>query len=369
MRSVPVLALGVMVAAALTAGCGGVALRAQETVGVGVMAPLTSGVPAAARAMVQGATLAGDETGAAGGPAVTLVVVDDRGSAEQAGRLFAELATRGVVAVVGPLTDLTVSAVAPRAERQGVPLISPGATGTIPYAGSSVFRTSLPAPAQARALAEHLVGDRRVRRISIIHEGNDYGTRVALVFAERVRELGGEIVGTRLYRDGDRDFTRHAGGVVADAAEAVLIAGYPDEGALILTTLRELGVQLPVAGTDALYSADLIDWAGAAAEGVIVPAPFVASEPIPAVQEFVGRYRRRYHETPDHYAAQGYDAMKIVAFAIRRGRSPQAVRAVLQGLRRFPGATGEITFDRWGAPDRPVAIARVRNGRFEVVRR
>jgi branched-chain amino acid transport system substrate-binding protein len=102
---------------------------------------------------------------------------------------------------------------------------------------------------------------------------------------------------------------------------------------------------------------------------LLVPAPFLAGEPIPFVQQFVGKYRRAYNETPDHYAAQGYDAVKIVASAARRNRTPEAVRNALQGLRRFPGATGEISFDRWGAPDRSVAIAVVKDGQFVVVRR
>jgi len=88
------------------------------------------------------------------------------------------------------------------------------------------------------------------------------------------------------------------------------------------------------------------------------------------VQEFVTKYRRRFSETPDHFAAQGYDAVKMVAFAVRKnGSSPAAIRTALQGLRRFPGVTGEITLDRWGAPARPVGIARVRVGQFELVRR
>ncbi|MCL6431313.1 MAG: ABC transporter substrate-binding protein [Anaerolineae bacterium] len=158
MTRLPMGVLRVVALAAVSAGCGGVPLRAQETVTVGVLAPLTSGVPAAARAAVQGATLAAEEARGGTGAAVVLIVLDDRGSAEQATRLFAELLDRQVVAVVGPLTDLTTAAVAPQAERAGVPLVSPGATGTMPYAGSSVFRTSLPAAAQARALAEQTRG-------------------------------------------------------------------------------------------------------------------------------------------------------------------------------------------------------------------
>jgi branched-chain amino acid transport system substrate-binding protein len=362
----------VLVALMTTAGCGGTGLQAQEAITVGVILPFTSGVPGAARAAQQGAALAADERGArrASEATVTLIVEDDRGSPIEAARAFQRLLDRGVVASVGPLTDLTVTAVAPLAERAKVAVVSPGATGTIPYAGSSVFRTSLPAQAQARVLAEYLVHTLRARRISIIHEGNDYGTMVAMAFATRARELQAEVVGTRLYRDGDTEFTRHANGVLADGADAVFVAGYPDEGARILAALRERGVQARIVASDAMYSTDLLEWAKDAAEGVLVPAAFVPSEPIPAVADFVDKYRRRFNATPDHFAAQGYDAVKVLLFAARRaGRDPAAVRAALAGVRRFPGVTGEITFDRFGAPDRPVAIARVRAGAFEIVRR
>jgi branched-chain amino acid transport system substrate-binding protein len=369
MTTRPVLALTLVGLALIAIGCTGGSRAQTGAVAIGVLAPLTSGVPGAARAVVQGARLAAEElnSGAPSG-AVTLFVEDDRGSVDQALRLFDDLRAKKVLAVIGPLTDATAAALAPTAERTGVVLITPGATGTIPYSGSAVFRTSLPASAQARVLAEHLVGGRRPR-IAVIHEGNDYGTVVAMAFAQRVRELGGDVVGTRLYRDGATDFTRHANGVVADGAHAVFVAGYPDEAAHILTALKARGVDVPVAGSDALYSPDVLAWPAEISAGLLVPAPFVASEPIPSVQQFVSKYRRKYNETPDHYAAQGYDAVKIVASAARRHRTPEAMRSALQGLRRFPGVTGEITFDRWGAPERSVAVAVVKDRQFVMVRR
>lgn len=368
------MGIGLVAAVALgVAGCGGPSLRAQESVAIGVLAPLNSGVPAAARAAVQGATLAAEDVnagGGIGGASITLIVQDDRGIPEEAARQMEQLLARQVLAVVGPLTDATAIAVAPVAERARVAVISPGATGPIPYGGSSFFRTALPADAQARALAEFVVRTKQARRISIIQDSNEYGTLVGLAFAQRIHALGGEVVGTRLYRDGETDFTRHAAGVAADGADAVFIAGYPDEGALILGALRARGARILVVGSDALYSADLLTWAKDAADDLYLPAAFVSSQPLPAVQEFVNKYRRRFNEAPDHHAAQGYDAVKILAFAVRRGGpDTAAIRSTLQGLRRFPGVTGEITFDRWGAPARPVAIARVRAGQFELVGR
>lgn len=362
-----------VIVGAATAGCTAPTLRVQDHVKVGMLAPLNSGVAAAARAAVQGATLAVDEVNAsrgASGAMLTLVVVDDRGNVEESARQFQALVDQRVVAIVGPLTDATAIAVAPLAERGGMALVSPGATGTIPYSGTSFFRTALPAESQAAALAEFAVRTKRTRRISMVQDNNEYGTLVGLAFSQRVRALGGEIVGTRLYRDGQKDFSRHAGGVVADRADAVFIAGYPDEGALILAALKNRGVRVIVLGSDALYSTDLLTWARGATDDLYLPAPFVASEPLPAVQDFVTKYRRRFNEAPDHFAAQGYDAVKMVVSAVRKsGSEPAAIRAGLQGMRRFPGVTGEITLDRWGAPARPVGIARVHVGQFELVRR
>jgi len=368
------MAIGVFViVGAATAGCTAPTLRVQDHVKVGMLAPLNSGVAAAARAAVQGATLAVDEVNAsrgASGAMLTLIVLDDRGNVEESARQFQALVDQRVVAIVGPLTDATAIAVAPLAERGGIALVSPGATGTIPYSGASFFRTALPAESQAAALAEFAVRTKRTRRISMIQDGNEYGTLVGLAFSQRVRALGGEIVGTRLYRDGQTDFSRHAGGVITDRADAVFIAGYPDEGALILAALKNRGVRVIVLGSDALYSTDLLTWARGATDDLYLPAPFVASEPLPAVQDFVTKYRRRFNEAPDHFAAQGYDAVKMVVSAVRKsGSEPAAIRAALQGMRRFPGVTGEITLDRWGAPARPVGIARVHVGQFELVRR
>ncbi|MGH2403197.1 MAG: ABC transporter substrate-binding protein [bacterium] len=366
--------VGLVLAIALgVAGCGSRTLRAQDAVSIGVIAPLNSGVPAAARAAVQGATLAAEEVNAAGGiggASVSLVILDDRGSPDEAARHFEQLVARKVVAVVGPLTDATAIAVAPIAERAKVVAISPGATGTIPYAGSSFFRTALPAESQARALAEFVVQTKRARRVSIIQDGNEYGTLVVLAFSQRIHALGGEVVGTRYYHDGDVAFERHATGVVADGADAIFIAGYPDEGVPILGALRARGVRAVVIGSDALYSPDLLFGAKEAANELYLPAGFVHSEPLPAIQKFVGAYRKRFNEAPDQYAAQAYDAVKMLVAAVRRsGRDPATIRASLQGLRRFPGVTGEITFDRWGAPDRSVAIVQVQGGRFELVKR
>jgi branched-chain amino acid transport system substrate-binding protein len=291
--------------------------------------------------------------------------VDDHGVPEEAVRLVEQLVGEQVVAIVGPVTDATTIAAAGVVERFKVLLISPGATGTLPYGGHFVFRTALPARTLAGAAARYLVETLAIRRIAVVHDSNDYGTTVAVAFDEAIRARGATITSRRLYRDGDTDFTRHVRGALGEHAQAVFLAGYPDEGALFLRQLRAVAPELVVAGTDALYSNDILSWAGAAASGLYVTTGFVAGTSLPLVRDFVAKYRQKYGRVPDQYAAQSYDAVRALAFAMRRvGFDRQKIRDTIATLRRFPGVTGEVSFDRWGDPVREVIIARVKGGTF-----
>ncbi len=355
----------------LFTACTQSATTAGEAITIGVIAPQTSGLPGPARAVVEGAELAVAEINAdrgIGGRRLALLVADDHGIPEDAARLVAELAGQGVVGIVGPLTDGTAIAAAPAAERGRVVLITPGATAPLPYGGHYVFRTALPARAQAQAMAAFLVDQLRVRRIAVVHDSNDYGTMVALAFEEAARAKGATITGRRLFRDGERDFGRHVQGAVNDRAQAVFLAAYPDEGALFLRQARAVAGGLLIAGSDALYTEDTATWGGAAANDLYVPAGFTPEVPLPIVRAFVAGFRERYGRTPDQSAAQAYDAIRILTFALRRGGPDRGkVRDIVAGLRRFPAVTGELSFDRWGDPVRDVIITRISGGRFIMV--
>ncbi len=357
--------------ALLLTACAQSASTAGEAISIGVIVPQTSGLPGAARAVVEGTELAVAEINAdrgIHGRRLALVTADDHGIPEDAARLVGELAAQGAVGIVGPLIDATAIAAAPAAERSRVVLITPGATAPLPYGGHYVFRTALPARSQAEAMAAYLVAQLRVRRIAVVHDSNDYGTLVALAFEEAARAKGATITGRRLFRNGENDFARHVQGAINDRAQAVFLAAYPDEGALFLRHARAVSSGLLLAGSDAFYTEDTAAWAGAAANGLYVPAGFVPETPLPIVRAFVASYRDRYGRTPDQFAAQAYDAVRILAFALRRaGTDREKVRDVVATLRRFPAVTGELSFDRWGDPGRDVIITRISGGRFITV--
>ncbi|HEV8339609.1 MAG TPA: ABC transporter substrate-binding protein [bacterium] len=361
-RSWAFLLLGVV----LFAGCGGGA--SESAIRLGLIVPASSDISGIARAVSAGAELAVAEMNdgrGIHGRRLTLLVTDDRGDPEESARLVAHLAAQGVVAILGPVTDSGVLAASPAAERERVVIISPGATAPLPYGGHFVFRTATPAHRQAEAMAAYLVERLSARRIAVVHDSNEYGSLVALAFERAVRERGGIITSRRLYRDGEKDFSRHVRGILAERPQALFVAGYPDEAALLIRQARAAGRGLIIAGSDALYSEETAASLGAAANQVYVPAAFLPTVPLPQVRSFVAAYRRAYGRRPDQYAAQAYDGVKLIAVALRRaGTDRQRLRDAVAALRRVPGVTGEISFDTHGDPMRDIIITRVSGGRF-----
>ncbi len=362
-RSWACLLLGVV----LLSGCGGGG-ASEGAIRLGLIVPASGDIPGIARAVSAGAELAVAEMNEGRGihgRRLTLLVADDRGDPAESARLVAHLAAQGVVAILGPVTDGGVLAASPAAEREKVVIISPGATAPLPYGGHFVFRTATPARKQAEAMAAYLVGRLSARRIAVVHDSNEYGSLVALAFEQAVRERGGIITSRRLYRDGDADFSRHVRGVVAERAQALFIAGYPDEAAPLIRQARAAARALIIAGSDALYSEETAVALGAAANQVYVPAAFLPTVPLPQVRAFVAAYRRAYSRNPDQYAAQAYDGVKLIGVALRRaGTDRERLRDAVAALRRVPGVTGEISFDTLGDPVRDIMITQLNGGAF-----
>jgi len=83
----------------------------------------------------------------------------------------------------------------------------------------------------------------------------------------------------------------------------------------------------------------------------------------------VEAYRARHGEAPNGLAALSYDAVTLVADAIRRAGSTEAkaLRGALAATRDFPGATGATTLDARRDALKEAAIMKVTGGKIVFV--
>ena len=87
------------------------------------------------------------------------------------------------------------------------------------------------------------------------------------------------------------------------------------------------------------------------------------------VQSFLSAYKDAYNETPNSFAALGYDAAMTMMDAIKNGSSTEK-QDIIDQLAKIEvnGVTGSFTFDENGDPKgKEISIIQVSNGELKYV--
>ncbi|HXT17155.1 MAG TPA: ABC transporter substrate-binding protein [Gemmatimonadaceae bacterium] len=312
-------------------------------------------------------------SGGIDGRHIRLEKSDDHESADD-GRAVAQKfdADPNVVAVIGHLQSYVSVPAASIYDNGGLVMVAPAATDpeltSLGY--RRVFRATFTDKAVGHRMADFAAA-RGYRRVAIEYVRNTYGRDLSNAFEEHAVDLGLTIAARESYG---------AEATTADTfdptvrewktlgIDAIFLAGEVPSAAYFVTSARRSGLTVPIIGGDALGTGALMSIAGAAAEGTIVPSVFHPDEPRAEVERFDAAFRRRFNAVPDAGSALGYDAVNLLAAAMKQAHSvaPDRVATALHHLHDWRGVTGTFAFDSTGdLGDRPMVTMVVHNGRFE----
>jgi branched-chain amino acid transport system substrate-binding protein len=320
-----------------------------------------------------GVRLALEEANAAGGVKgrkLVLKTYDDAGKPEEAATAATRLATDDKAALIlGELVSSRTLAIAPIADTNRIPVISPASTHpkvtkdgdrTRPFVFRVCFIDPMQGTVMARFVREHL----KLSKVAILRDvSSDYSVGLSDFFARTFTALGGEIVADVSYKAGDQDFKAQLTAVKAKSPELLWLPGYYTDVAIIGRQARELGMKMPLAGGDGWDSSKLYEIAQGALDGSYFSNHYTHENPAPAVQEFVQRYRQVHGTPPDAFAALGYDAARVAIDALGRAAdlSGPAVAQSIAQTKGFPGVTGAITLDADHNPIKSAVVLGIQN--------
>ena len=282
-----------------------------------------------------------------------------------------KLASSGVNAVVGEQGSGVTLALAPVANARRVVLITPAATNyKLRDAGPWVFRMLPNDYDQAVRMARYGRDQLKSNRAAILSIDNDYGRDLNKTFVESFSSSGGSIVFNRQFSEGQKEFSGLLTDLAKSNAQFLFLVGHTQEMADLLRTKERIekktGRVLPVLGTDGMYDETFIKQVGPSSEGIVLAsAGFNPESEEPAVKRFVTLFRAKYGKTPSLWSASSYDAILLIAEAIRRGGpAAEAIRTNLLQV-RVPGATGLNYFDSTGGiSGKEVYVFIIRSGHF-----
>jgi len=338
-------------AALVLAGCsGGIAGGDDKGSGdgpikLGMLAPFSGSEAAFGDYMKFGAQLAIDELNADGGVdgrKLELVTEDDGCDATAAVAAANKLVSAGVEGSVGGYCSGATLPTLPIFKDAGVPMVIPAANST-KLVGQGAFLingTGTQQAAAAVAYAKKL----GAKSVVLIDDTTDYSVDLANEFEKQADGL--TIAKRESVNPDEKDFAANVNSVTGAKPDFIYWTGYYQAGGLLIKQLRGGGYDGTILVGDGSVDAQLAKIAGPSAienvEGTFTRTP----DMLEGGDKWVADYKKVAGADPGPYSMQTYEAVKVIAQAMKDAGSTDYDKVVdaLKGLKDFPLLSGNLTF-------------------------
>jgi branched-chain amino acid transport system substrate-binding protein len=320
-----------------------------------------------------------NETGGIDGRPVEVLIRDTKGQETESLNAARELVEQeGVTALIGPSRSGSTMAIIDYVQRSEVPLISCAAARKITDPVKEWVFQVPPNDRDAVYRIYNYMNAEDISKIAIITASSGYGEEGRKQLTEQAPDAGIEIVAEESFNDSDTDMTTQLTRIKGTDAEAVVCWGVGKAPALLTKNMYQLGIELPLFQSSGVANERFIEVAGAAANGVIMPAAKLIvldqlpeDEPqIAALEEYHDMFVEEYDREPDHYGGHAWDALHIVKQAIERAGADAdaaAIRDEIEATEQFVGIGGIFTYsadDHYGLTPDAFAMVQIQDGKW-----
>jgi branched-chain amino acid transport system substrate-binding protein len=247
-------------------------------------------------------------------------------------------------------------------------MISPSSTNpNVTKKGDYIFRVCFTDPYQGKALAAFVRNNLKAKTAAILKDNkNDYSVGLAEFFSKNFVAAGGRIVAEQSYSGSDTEFRPQLTAIKTTNPDVLFLPGFYTEVGQIAIQTRDLGITVPMVGGDGWDSPTVIQIGGKSIDGSYFSDHYFVGDPRPIVQRFVSAIRQRYGHNPEANAALGYDALHILADAIKKSGSldKKKIRDNIAATQNYQGVSGVITMGPDRDPIKPVAMIKIENGQM-----
>jgi branched-chain amino acid transport system substrate-binding protein len=308
-----------------------------------------------------------NSSGGVNGGMITLIYKDDATNANVGTQVTTELIEEhGVNAIIGAVSSPVTLAIAPICEKAGVVLLSPtSSANSISDAGDWIWRNYPADQIEGTAMAKFAKEEVGAESVVVFSLKSEWGGGLAEVFT---KQYEGRFRKVEKLFEFDETMMDQLPGWVEEAKsmepDAVYVVAYDQELIQLLQMFDAAGLDAVRMSTSSV-TPDIGRRAGASAENMVYPQVVLDLESKePAVESFITAFQAKYSHDPDIFAAHGYDAVKLMAAAIREAGSthPRSIRQGLSGIENYAGAAGRTSFDSKGDVVRYPRIFIVRDG-------
>ncbi|NEX64736.1 ABC transporter substrate-binding protein [Noviherbaspirillum galbum] len=349
--------------------------QAADPIKIGLMAESTGANAEAGVYQINGAKMALEEINKAGGVLgrqLELRIEDNQSSNPGSVLAISKLTSGGdITALIGSVRSTQIQAVAPTVMKAGLPMVVGGTDYGLTHSNNPwIFRARPNDSYSAKVIADYGVNTLKLKKWAIVHSTDAFGNGGKTLLTEALKGMGITPVTVQGFTSNSQDFTPIVLAIKQGGADVLTsyIANSTDVG-IFAKQLRQLGVNVPYVGSPSVSTDTAMKLAGNALYGTYSIADF-AVDSSPEAQEYAKRYKEKYKLEPDLYSAWAYDAVQVLALAIKNANStkPDDIKKALHAIKGYKGAEGTYNFDKNGDGLHGYNIVKNENGKIVFVK-
>jgi branched-chain amino acid transport system substrate-binding protein len=349
------------------------------TIKIGNVAPLTGDIPKVGEGAKYSLEMWLEDIEAAGGLdvggvkyKVEVIHEDNESKGESAAAAATKLIVEDeVLAIIGAYASKQAIPTGEVADANETPMVSPWSTNPRTTLDRPwVFRGCFLDPFQGPVVANFVTEESGFTKAAVLYDvASDYPKGLAEFFKSAFEELHGtgSVVAFETFTTKDRDFSAQLTKIKDSGAEFLFTPQYYDEVPLIAQQAHELGLDMPIVGSDSWGSAELMPLCGDDCVGYYFSTHYAAAGAKGATKEFIDRYTEKYGYVPDDVAALTWDTALIIQQAIQDcgeltgdlAADRKCIRDALAKIKDFEGITGKMTFTEDGDPIKCAVIVKI----------
>ena len=333
----------------------------------------------------EGITLAVNEINASGGVLgrqIKVIWKDDEGTIQKGKIVALELCENpDLVAVIGHVNSSVSISTSVLYSHYGVVMLSPLATTpslTTRSKSKLIFRSIATDYMFAKRLADYAINTgfknkAFIDSVVIYNEDDIYGNVLAKAFANLISRFAIQTVARRVYgMDSDNVFFKNDLKYVEKLFnfDALFIAGLNKQAIMIIDEASKLGSDVQIFCSQSIEGDDLIEQAGNAAEGVVYCSTYDPYEKTEKNKKFRANFKKAFGKYPEDDAVQGYDAVYVLAEAIKKAGSsaPSDIAKALHEV-NYNGIVGNISFDKNGDMEEShIVLMKIEDSKVKVIK-
>lgn len=322
----------VAVASMLVACGGGSDSKTADAFKVGVSGPLSGDAAVYGNAVKNAAELAVEEVNAKGGVQIELNVQDDEANPEKSPNAYSTLKDWGMQIGLGTVTSGAGAAVSQSyADDQTFALTPSSSSPAVIYKDDAytqsygtVFQMCFTDPNQGLASADYMKTHKDLgSKIAVIYKDDDpYSRGIYQKFIDQAKKDGLNVVSEKSFTGNATDFSTQLQDAQKNGADLIFLPIYYQPASLILKKAKDMNYKptfFGVDGMDGILTLEGFD--KSLAEGVYLLTPFSADAKDEKTANFVKKYKEKYGETPNQFAADAYDCIYAIHTALTEGKA------------------------------------------------